>query len=95
MGDTSDRFDVIARHLRALEQELSGVDRRYTRVGQATLDTNVTTMVKGKAWPSVEFVVRDDRGRVWSFRVAVSPAGRSARVIPGSRADGRILDGKA
>ena len=95
MSDDFQRLDVIAKHLRALTSELDGFDRNLTRVGQALIRTDDPARIKGRVWPAVWFTVRDDRGETWQFKVAISPAGRSARIVDVRESDGRIHWGSA
>ena len=87
------RIDIISDYLRDLSKELDGLDPSFTRVGQAIFRATYKHPVKGKYWDALEFTVRDDRGDQWSFTVAVSPAGRSVRIIDGRDSEGRIHHG--
>ena len=88
------RIDIISRYLRDLSKELDGLDASFTRIGQAFFRSPGKCRVKGKTWDALTFEVRDDRGQRWTFTVAVSPAGRSVRVLDGWESQGRIFYGR-
>lgn len=81
MSDEWERVDTIAKHLSALARELDGygetggnwVGNAYVKQGRRE--------VNGQYWEALRFQVRDDRSKRWEFTVAISPAGRTARVF--------------
>lgn len=85
------RMDEIGHAIRNLDQEINGdrFDNSWRRFGESFVQRGVH-FVRGKRWHSLTFNVRDDYGKEWSFKIAISPSGRTVRIIDGKGSRGRL-----
>lgn len=97
MSKKHDRVDIIARNLRDLSRELDGFERAVGGgwVGQAYVTRENpwrSPYYASDGWHGLEFRVRDDYGKDWSFHLVVSPSGRVVHLVHGKGSQGRIRE---